>query len=672
MKAVCLRSVWLAKTSITCDTSNDKQINTVYFEIEDATTGQIIPSTMHGVIFETNINRGDDGGLYAELIYNRAFQEKDRSLDGWSTYGEGSMSLSTDQPLSNALPIHLKFSFSSKSTVNSGLMNIGFYGINIQVQTYNASFFYKPLVGAFVPNNKLTIGLRDSTGRITYGMSIIDVSNALVNNWTKFSSSIIVHDAASTSNNIFFIEFPQGSSGEFEFNLISCFPPTYKNRKNGARIDIANVFAELKPGFIRLPGGNDLESRSISERFIWNNTIGSLEYRPGRKGTWTGYNTEGFGLIELLTFAEDIGAIPILAVYAGYSLNEKSVPKDELQPYIDEVIDEIEFLTAPAHKNRMGALRASLGRQEPFNIKYIEIGNEDWLGLGLITYSYRWPAYYNALSKHFPNITFIATTTRFIRSPPATDDHHYRGPLYFIENFRHYEKLPRSGPKILIGEFSVDNNDDLDFKNSSQFGRLQYPSIKSAVAESVYRIGFERNSDIVIGGCYAPVLQNINNTQWTPNFILFNASSIVKSTSYLAQQMFGQHLGNIILNSTAYKNNNKKQYNIPKGQEGDGKLDKLYFIATKDTKNNTFIIKFANVDSKDTLVHTQIKKSSISSSNGIAYTLSAGSGIDPSTVQNTLSNPNAASIVTSSVSVTNGTCSITVPSWSVVVITIPL
>ncbi|CAF4052480.1 unnamed protein product [Rotaria sp. Silwood2] len=660
------------KTPVNYDASNGKQTATVYLEIEDAITGQIIPSTMHGVILETNINRGDDGGLYAELIYNRAFQEKHRSLDGWSTYGEGSISLSTDQPLSKALPIHLKFSFNSKATVTSGLMNVGFYGINIQVQTYNSSFFYKPLLEAFIPNNKLTIGLRDSTGRITYGMSTVDVSSALVDNWSKFSSSIIVHDAAPTSNNIFFIEFPQGSFGEFEFNLISCFPPTYRNRTNGARMDIANAFAELKPGFIRLPGGNDLEGRSISERFIWNNTIGSLEHRPGRKGTWTGYNTEGFGLIELLTFAEDIGAIPILAVYAGYSLDQRSVPKNELQPYIDEVINEIEFLTAPAHKNRMGALRASLGRQEPFNIKYVEIGNEDWLGLGLITYSYRWSAYYNALSKRYPNITFIATTTEFIRPPPpATDDHHYRGPLYFIENFRHYEKLSRSGPKILIGEFSVENNDDLEFMNSSQFGRLQYPSIKSAVAESVYRIGFERNSDIVIGGCYAPVLQNIDNTQWTPNFILFNASLVVKSTSYLAQQMFGQHLGNIILNSTAYKNNNKKSYNVHKGQEGDGKLDKLYFIATKDTKNNTLIVKFANVDSKDILVNTQIKKSLISS-NGIAYTLSAGSGIDPSTVQNTLSNPNAASIVTSSVFLINGTCSITVPSWSVVVVTIPL
>jgi alpha-N-arabinofuranosidase len=501
-------------------------------------------------------------------------------------------------------------------------------------------------------------------------MNSVDVSSAVIGNWSQFFVTIVVADEAPTSNNTFFIQFPPGSKGEFEFNLISCFPLTYKDRPNGARIDIAKAFVELKPGFIRLPGGNDLEGHSILERFIWNLTIGPLVYRSGRKGTWTGYNTGGFGLVELLTFAEDIGAEPILAVYAGFSLDGRSVPKDELQPYIDEVINEIEFLIAPADQNRMGALRASLGREEPFRIKYVEIGNEDGLKAGFITYHYRWTAYYNELSKRYPDITFIATTTVSISAPPVIDDHHYRGPLYFIENFRHYDTWPRSGPKVLVGEFSVDRNDDLELKSLFGSDRLLYPSIKSAVAESVYRIGFERNSDIVIGGCYAPILQNIDDTQWTPNFIVFNASSVVTSTSYLAQQMFGQHLGNIIVNSTAHKDNRNSD-TVQKGQEGDGKLGKLYFVATKYTKNNTLIVKFANVDSNDITVNSQIQTSTVSSI-GIAYTLSAGSGVDPSTVQNTLINPNAASIVTTSVLLSNGTWSITVPSWSVVVVTIPL
>jgi alpha-N-arabinofuranosidase len=176
-----------------------------------------------------------------------------------------------------------------------------------------------------------------------YGMSTIDVFKASVNIWFYFSFTISVLSAAPSTKNFFFIEFPAGSKGNFEFNLISCFPPAFKNQPNGARMDIAQVFADLKLGYARLPEGNDVEGLTISERFIWNNTVGPLENRPGRRGTWTGYNTEGFGLIELLTFVEDIGAIPDPAVYAGFSLDMQSVPKDQLQPYIDEVMKELDF-----------------------------------------------------------------------------------------------------------------------------------------------------------------------------------------------------------------------------------------------------------------------------------------------------------------------------------------
>ena len=477
------------------------------------------------------------------------YLEKGRSLDRWSSFGQGSISLSNNQPLSTALPVHLRYSLFVNATSASGFRNMGFYGIAIQAQTYMTSFFYRPLAGAYIPGGNLTVGFSDSTGQVTYGLSKIDVSKAPVNAWFSLSSTIPVLSGTTVTNNFFFIEFPPGSNGNFEFNLISCFPPTFKNRVNGARMDIAQAFADLKPGFIRLPGGNDLEGPTIPERFIWNNTVGLLENRPGRRGTWTGYNTEGLGLIELLTFAEDIGATPVLAVYAGYSLDGKAVPQDQLQPYIDEVIKELDFLTAPASKNSMGALRARLGRSQPFDIKYVEIGNEDFFDA--ISYSYRWPAFYDALSQRYPNITFTATTTSNIPTPPAVDDHDYQVPLFFIQNFRRYEHIPRPTPKVLVGEFSVISDGDSNINNPFGAARLDFPSIKSAVAESIYRIGFERNSDVIIGGCYAPVLQNIDNTQWTPNLIVFNAGIVVKSTSYLAQQMFGENLGNFILNSTA-------------------------------------------------------------------------------------------------------------------------
>jgi alpha-N-arabinofuranosidase len=578
------------------------------------------------------------------------------------------MTLNTDQPLSNALPVHVRYSLPTSSASGSGFRNGGFYGMNIQAHNYTASLYYRQLPGAHVAGDELNIGLSDSTGQTTYGLSTITVSNAPVNKWFYFNFNIPVFNAAPSTKNVFFVEFPAGSQGDFEFNLISCFPPTFKNRTNGARNDIAQAFADLKPGYIRLPGGNDLEGPSIHERFIWNNTIGLLENRPGRRGTWTGYNTEGFGLIELLTFAEDIGATPVLAVYAGYSLDGKAVPQDQLQPYIDEVINELDFLTASADNNPMGALRKRLGRNAPFDIKYVEIGNEDFFATN--SYRYRWPAFYNALSQKFPNITFMATTTSSISSPPSVDDHDYQVPLHFIKNFRRYENIPRPAPKVLVGEFSVINDNDSYINNPFSGKRIDYPSIKSAVAESIYRIGFERNSDVIIGGCYAPVLQNIDQTQWTPNLIVFNAGLVVKSTSYLAQKMFGENLGNFVLTSTA-ANGTITHQSVRKGEEGDGKLGNLYFVATKRTNDNTLIVKLASVDPNDILVKVQIQGST-TSSEGLAYILTAGPGVDPITAHNTIVNPNAVSIITKPVSATDGTFSITVPSWSVVVITITL
>jgi alpha-N-arabinofuranosidase len=581
-------------------------------------------------------------------------------------FGQGSIALNADQPLSNALPVHMRYSLTASSTTVSGVRNGGFYGINIQAQNYTGSFYYRSLPGASIAGSKLNVGFSDATGQMTYGLTTVDVSKAPVNNWFSLSFTIQVSSAAPSTKNLFFIEFPVGSKGDFEFNLISCFPPTFKNRPNGARMDIAQAFADLKPGYVRLPGGNDLEGPTIPERFIWNDTIGPLENRPGRRGTWTGYNTEGFGLLELLTFTEDIGATPILAVYAGYSLDRKAVPQDQLQPYVDDIIKEIDFLTASADDNDMGALRKRLGRDKPFDIKYVEIGNED----SPDTYSYRWPAFFNALHQKYPNITFLATEVGSIQPPPAVDDHDYEVPLHFIENFRRYERFAHSSLKILAGEFAVITDDDSQIKNPWAGKRLDFPSIKSAVAESIYRIGFERNSEVIIGGCYAPVLQNIDQAQWTPNLIAFNAGLVIRSTSFLAQQIFGVNLGNFILNSTG-ANSTITHQSVRSGEEGDGKLGNLYFIATKRTNDNTLIVKLASVDPNDTLVKVKIQGST-TSSEGVAYILTAGPGVDPSTVKNTVMNPNAASIMTKPVSATDGTFSITVPSWSVVVVTLAL
>lgn len=626
---------------------------------------------MHGMILETNINRDDDGGLYAELIYNRAFQEKNRSIDGWTSFGEATISLNGEKPLSNVLPFHLEVSFKEETKSISGFQNGGFFGMKIEESIYNVSFFFRSTSESFLPDGKFNVVLAEENRIFRFASTSVDVSSSTVDLWRKFQFQLVSTKQSSNSNNLFFIEFPIGSRGKFEFNLISCFPETFKNRENGARRDIAQLFADLKPGFVRIPGGNDLEGRSIDERFIWNETIGPLENRPGRRGTWTGFNTEGFGLIEMMNFVEDLGSTSVLAVFAGYSLDRKSVPQSEIGIFVDEVVREIEFLTAPSDRNVFGAERARLGRSEPFELKFVEIGNEDFIQPAPQTYGYRWAAFYETLSKLYPNITFIATTTQSIKTPPAVDDHDYQVPQFFIENFRRYERVPRSGPKVLIGEFAVINDDDSKKSNPFGPGRLQFPSIKSAVAESIYRIGFERNSDIIIGGCYAPVLQNINDTQWTPNFIVFDADRVVKSTSYLAQMLFSVNLADFVLNSTA-SNVSFTRENFSTGDEGDGKLGNLYFIATKRIQDNSLIVKLASSDFNEIFVESKLYGSSVTTVNATVSLLTAGPGIDPTTVHNTIENPNAASIQTYSLNVFQGYFNVTVPPWSVLVINVPL
>lgn len=637
--------------------------NTVSLSITDASNGTAIPSTMHGVILETNINSGSDGGLYAELVYNRAFQVNGGSLDGWTAKG-GSIVLSMDGPVSTALPAHLTLTPNGNGV--AGISNGGFSGIALPAQTYVGSFYYKPANGSKNAGNVVTASLRSSSGT-TYGSVPVKVAGVGPGQWKQFSFKITTSTAASNANNAIVLELPAGSTGSFSFNLISIFPPTFKQRGNGVRADIAQAFSDLKPGFIRLPGGNDIEGNSIPDRYIWNATIGPLVNRPGRNGTWQGYNTEGLGLMELLTFAQDIGAAPLLAFYAGYSLNGNVVPQSQLQPYIQSVLDELDFLFAGSN-NQFGRLRIQNGQSAPYNVKNIEVGNEDFLDSSG-SYKYRWPAFYSAMSKAYPNVDYVATTLQGISTPPTVDNHDYNTPKYFIDNFRRYDTVPRPGPKVFEAEFAVISDKD-NSTNPFTDGRLQTSSVKSAVAENVFRISFERNADVVLGGCYAPVLQNVANVQWTPNLVLFDASKVVKSVSWYAQQIFGTNLGNMLLKSGA---TNANVTTVTAGGEGDGKIGNLYFVATKDTTNNHLIVKLANVDSNPiTITGSVVGNTGSGKGTGSAYTVAAPGGVDPSTVTNTFANPNVVGIQQSTFAYNNHQWTFTVPGWGTSALVIPL
>jgi alpha-N-arabinofuranosidase len=292
-------------------------------------------------------------------------------------------------------------------------------------------------------------------------------------------------------------------------------------------------------------------------------------------GDWGYVNTDGLGLLEYMYLCEDMEMKPIMAVWAGYSLDGESLPEDELTPYIQTAIDQINFVIGNASTNEYAALRASLGHPEPFHLTYIEIGNEDFFASE--SYIYRWRDFAGNLTTAFPQLHFIATTYPFNPIldpvPMQYDNHVYSTPDYFVENAFYYDAYERDGTFYFEGEYAAISTNAADV-----FGdRLMYPTVQSSVGEAAYMIGFERNADIVFAASYAPLLMNVANYQWTPNLVAFDASRVYPSTSYYVQQLFSTHRGTEYLPSTLPTYNGT-----------------LYWSVTRDTNLRTVFIKVVN------------------------------------------------------------------------------
>jgi alpha-N-arabinofuranosidase len=347
-----------------------------------------------------DIDHSIDGGLYADLIQNRAVQ--DGTLDGWYAAGKSCISVTTANPISDALPHSLKVEFKGKG---ESFANEGWWGISVRPVTYNLTFWALTKT----PTN-IRIALVSAANRSKIWASH-DFKLLGNSKWTQYTTPLTPQSRAPNTNNLLTITSLSTSPFTLQFTLLSLFPPTHKNRPNGIRPDLMQTLLSLSPTHCRVPGGNNIEGQTVSTRWKWNETIGPLTSRRGRPGDWGYHNTDGMGLFEWLTFCEDlVGAdgATILGVYAGYSLRGESVPEAELQPYIDEVLAELEYVLG-APDSPYGKVRARDGRRDPFDVRYIEMGNEDWFS---DTYAYRWPRFYKQLKDAYPNLTFVATTTK--------------------------------------------------------------------------------------------------------------------------------------------------------------------------------------------------------------------------------------------------------------------
>nr|CCC33068.1 alfa-L-arabinofuranosidase precursor [Pleurotus sp. 'Florida']CCC33069.1 alfa-L-arabinofuranosidase [Pleurotus sp. 'Florida'] len=571
-----------------------------------ATASHPIPTTLWGQMFE-DISHSGDGGLYAELLQNRALQQVTpntaASLNAWSAINGGQISVVADSvPVSNSLPNSLRFTVPAGRTGQVGFANSGFFGMKIVASsTYKGSFFVKfPTASSFTGN--LIVGLRTTSGS-TIVSQTVPIRGASTS-WQQISVSLTPRTTPPSTDNQFFVTIDgAAASGQtINFAMFSLFPPTFKNRANGMRDDIATALAEMKPKFFRFPGGNNLEGQTVPTRWQWNATIGSLLDRPGRAGDWGYINTDGLGLLEYLLFCEDLGMEPIMAVWAGFALGGTSVAQNGLQPYIQQAIDQINFVIGDPATSAPAARRAALGRAQPFKLTYVEIGNEDFFASD--TYTYRWPAFVNALRGAFPNLKFIATSN--INSPvlspnPAQWDHHvYQTPTWFAQNSFFYDDMPRNGVTFFEGEYAAISTNPNDIFGSPANGRLTFSTMQSASGEAAYMIGMERNSDIVFAASYAPLLGHVAGSQWTPNLIAFDTGNVYRSASYFVQKLFSTNMGNEYIPSTLPSRTGTAFWGVTRNTATGEIIIKVSNTVAAQA-NLTFVLPFANVATSGSL-----------------------------------------------------------------------
>jgi alpha-N-arabinofuranosidase len=543
--------------------------------------GVKISPMLYGLMTE-EINYSYDGGLYAELIRNRIFKdtpaggrgrrggadEAPSAIPHWTVVSKGSakaaISLDSTNPVNTtALTTALKLDITAAAAGDrAGAANDGYWGIPVRPSTKYTASFYAKSSGL---NGPLNVAIESADGNTVYASGAIGGVGA---EWKKYSIELTsAADVKPTANTRFVITAT--SPGTIWLNLVSLFPPTYKNRPNGMRPDIMQLLADMKPAFLRFPGGNYVEGSSFQTRYDWKKTIGPLEDRPGHPGTWSYRSSDGVGLLEFLNWCEDLNMEPVLAVWACYTLNSQSTPESDYAKYAQEAVEEIEYCIGDV-TTTWGARRAKDGHPAPFKLRYVEIGNEDNLGQGRRTYDARFTVFYDAIKAKYPQIQVIASARDIARTrtPDVQDEHYYMnftGALSTGNRYNNRQTYNReTTPKVFVGEWATRDNKPTAAWNA-------------ALSDAVFLSALERNSDIVIMSCYAPLFVNVNpgGQQWATDLIGYNTLTSFGGTAYYVQKLFYNNAGDIT---------------VPFEISGEN----LWAACSKDAKSGELILKLVS------------------------------------------------------------------------------
>lgn len=570
------------------------QTNAVY-TIDPTQLKATVQPTMYGVFFE-DINMGADGGLYAELVKNRSF-EFDRNLMGWTITGDSTAVKVIDRKAER--PDNPHYINVAASAQGITLQNEGFRGMGIRKgEGYYFSIIARQPAGS---NVKLQLQLRDENGKVI-GTASLQPKSAV---WKKFKVSIPASAQAAKGSLAVTVQ----GKGTIDLDMISLFPQrTWKNRENGLRADLVQMLADMKPGFIRFPGGCIVEGRYLVNRYQWKKTIGEVDKRETIINRW---NTEfkhrstpdyfqsfGLGFMEYFMLAEDIGAEPLPILNCGMACQFNSgelVPVDQIDPYVQDALDLIEFANGDA-STKWGKLRISLGHPAKFNLKMLGVGNENWGP----NYVERWTLFRDAIKKKYPQVKIVTSTgtdpdgARFDTLNTAfrklhadiLDEHYYRPPQWFRDNARRYDSYDRNGPKIFAGEYAahVPGVDDALKKNN----------LEAALAEAAFMTGLERNADVVNMASYAPLFAHVDAWQWAPDLIWFDNLKHYGTPNYYVQKLYSLNKGTNVVPM------------LLNGQPIAGQAG-IYANATINSKTGELLIKLVNVSGNNQNADLNIK-----------------------------------------------------------------
>jgi alpha-L-arabinofuranosidase len=618
------------------------QQTTLNLDIAKASTP--VSQRLYGLMTE-EINHSYDGGLYAELIRNRIFKDSKTLPEGWSLVKDNQSAqaniklIGAEENVQNderrnaingALSTCLRLTV-EKTDGRVGIANEGYWGIPVKPSTtYSASFYIKgtdrrepprwpwepkpstpplPVIENNTPG-PIKISIESNDGKTVYATATINLEKNIY--WKKYEANLTTAANLKPTKDARLV-ISTDRIGVYYFNLVSLFPPTYNHQPNGFRVDLMEMLVNMKPKFLRFPGGNFLEGPLITDAFPWKTTLGLIENRPGHNGSWGYRASDGLGLLEFLLWTEHMGAEPLLAVYAGYSLNGDHVDAGPLlKPYVDDALNEIEYVIGDTN-TYWGDKRAKDGHPKPFKMSYVEIGNEDWFDRSN-SYDGRFNQFRTAIEAKYPQLTCISTIADAQypqikvtsgKLPAVLDEHYYRNSWDMWENASQYDKYDRKGPKIFVGEWATREG-------------TPATNLIAALGDAAWMTGMERNSDLIVMSCYAPLFVNVSKDsitgkkawQWDSDLIGYDALNSYGSPSYYVQKLFSHYLGNKIVPVIA-TNIPVQNRPLTKKDSADGIKFKtvpvIFYSATMNDITGTIYLKIVNTSAKKQTVKINLE-----------------------------------------------------------------